>query len=104
MTTPFGLASLNLNHPKSSDKFEFRGNTHLYFNYKILFEARRRIEASKNQRPLQAVNELISRLRERILSFWQAGSHFTLWKASGAGVRERKGLAVLSALALGERR
>lgn len=43
VTTPFGLASLNLNHPKFSQRFEFRGNVHLYFNYKILFEARRRI-------------------------------------------------------------
>lgn len=104
MTTSFGLASLNLNHPKSSEKFEFRGNIHLYFNYKILLEARRRIESSKNQRPLPAINDLIARLQSTVLSFWQTGRHFTVWTAGGVGLRERKGLAVLSVLVLGERR
>jgi hypothetical protein len=36
LTTSYGLASLNLDHQKVSQKFEFRGNIHLYFNYKIL--------------------------------------------------------------------
>jgi hypothetical protein len=43
VTTSFGLASLNLNHAKLSSKFDFRGNIQLYFNYKLLFEARRRL-------------------------------------------------------------
>lgn len=63
VTSPYGLASLNLEHDKFSSKFEFRGNVHLYFNYKILLEARRKLEASKNQRAFLAIQDLLIKVR-----------------------------------------
>ena len=36
LTTPYGLSSLQLDHPKKNNRYEYRGNIHSYFNYKIL--------------------------------------------------------------------
>ncbi len=37
ITTKYGLVSLHTSHPLANTHYEYRGNIHSYFNYKILF-------------------------------------------------------------------
>lgn len=49
ITTGYGLASLHIDHPKANPHYEFRGNIHSYFNYKILFWAKKNLKKQNLQ-------------------------------------------------------
>jgi len=72
ITTKYGLASLNIDHPKMNTHYEYRGNIHSYFNYKILFTAKRVVAKYQNKNELFKVNlysnTLFANIREYILN------------------------------------
>ena len=83
ITTKYGLTSLHQNHPKSSEKYEYRGNIHSYFNYKILYEYKTKLNKNekKNQmKYVKIIDSILTNLKKFIIDSWnQSGKSYTMW-------------------------
>ena len=106
ITTKFGIASLNIDHPKMNTHYEYRGNIHSYFNYKILFTAKKVVAKYQNKYELNKVNlysnTLLANIRQFILNEWANGRTFTMWSPQGTGLRHRKQLSLINVALLKE--
>lgn len=98
ITTKHGLASLNIDHPKIHKKYEYRGNIHSYFNYKLLFEAKHRLkkQGKKNSNMMRLITGITGTVKEWILKEWSQGRSFTMWSPEGEGLRNKKQLSVIN--------
>lgn len=81
ITTKYGLASLHTTHPRANTHYDYRGNIHSYFNFKILYWAKKVL--AKNPRDdgkdMKLLNSVILDIRAHILQFWKEGKSFTMW-------------------------
>ncbi|MCB0369909.1 MAG: hypothetical protein KDD45_10860, partial [Bdellovibrionales bacterium] len=100
--TEFGLASLNPDHPKNNKDYEYRGNIHSYFNYKILREAKSRLSkyAQRNADLIKMIDEVKGKVKSWILNQWAQNNTFTMWSNQGQGLRNKKQLALVNAMLL----
>lgn len=80
ITTRYGLASLHLDHPRANSHYEYRSNIHSYFNYRILFGAKKNLK-KQNLQYSKMIDEVISGVREFIMAKWNEKQSFTMWNA-----------------------
>jgi hypothetical protein len=100
ITTAHGLASLTLDHPKINTHYDYRGNIHLYFNYKILHEIKSKSIKAKKDKQVEQANQVINKVKELILKEWEQGRSWTMWTPAGVGLKNKKQLAILNAVFL----
>jgi hypothetical protein len=102
ITTRYGLASLNSEHPKANSHYEYRGNIHSYFNYKLIQGARNMLRRNekKNEKRIALVEDAMERVQEWLLGEWAVGRTYTMWTVEGEGLRHRRQLSLLNAALL----
>jgi hypothetical protein len=95
ITTRYGLASLHVDHPRANTHYEYRSNIHIYFNYKILFGAKKNLK-KQNLQFSKMIDEMITRVKEFIMMKWNGKQSFTMWSAEGKGIRNKRQLSLIS--------
>lgn len=95
ITTRYGLASLPTDHPRANPHYEYRGNIHTYFNYKVLVWTKKHLKKPSLQY-LKASEELLSKVRAFVEDQWGKGQSYTMWSAKGEGLRTKKHLSLLN--------
>lgn len=70
ITTKYGLVSLNIDHPKFNEHYEYRGNIHSCFNFKILRELKKKVNNKRYAEFKKLVDDVLVGIKTFLVERW----------------------------------